>query len=193
MRLPPLALYAAALAASFGCSSPVPATPDVAWQVNMSSAGASCNLMISTRSIGDINETSIQQRVTDGMNGAAVSCFVWPNGSGFGVDVRASQGASSLNLFIDKIDDSATKDAPVNGGVSYESDATVALYSGSSCSFYFINPDPSGHGMGVSAGKIWVAFTCDGITNGSASPPSTCPVAQSFAAFENCDTNPPPA
>ena len=165
-------------------SCPVPATPDTAWVVNLSGGGAACNLGNITGKVGDVDATTIQQRVTDGTAMASVTCSVVPSGASYAVNAQASQNGSSLSIFIPKIDKTNLMANPAVGSVSFESFQTNAVYSGSACSFYFVNSS-----MGVGSGKIWVAYSCTGITNGSASPPSTCAVTESYAVFENCATS----
>jgi hypothetical protein len=183
MRLAPVALYATALAASFGCSSPVPAAPDVAWLVNMSSGGGNCSLMISMRNLGQINDQAISQRVTDQMvqmgGTASVQCTVAPTGTGSGFNVQgySIEGYDSLQINIPNLSKTATKDSPSVGSVTYLSDATVTSFSGN-CNFYFSGNE------GVDAGKVWVSFACDGLSNGPNG--QTCPVVESYVAFENC-------
>lgn len=188
MRLAPVALFAAALAApALGCNSPVPATPDTAWVLNLSGGGAMCNLGNSVGLMGDINDTTIQTRVNDGaaskMGNASVTCTVSPSGAGFNVQASASQGGFTVNFSIPELDASASQATPAMGEVSYESAATATPYSGA-CKFYFTNK-----AQGVSAGKVWAVYSCDGITNAQASPPSTCGVGVSYFAFENCGTS----
>lgn len=188
MRLAPVVLYAAALAAPLGCSSPVPATPDTSWVVNFSGGGANCNLSNSVGKVGDVTAGTIQQRVSDGMASATVTCTVAPSGSSFQVSAQASQNGYSLTVFIPQIDLNSVMSNPAVGSVSYESSSTINSYSSNMCNFYFINPSASGNGQGVSAGKIWAAFDCPEITYGQSSPPSVCSLSESYLAFENCAT-----
>jgi hypothetical protein len=189
MRFALVAFSAAALAALAGCSSPVPATPDGAWTVNMTNQGGTCMVSNSTRSIGTVTAVDPEKRITDGemLTGgpAALTCSVSGTGTGpFSVDASLAQGADTLQIVIAAISAGATKTAPATGSVGYESDATVEEYQSPSCSFYFVD----GTQEGVAAGKIWAAFTCAGITNGQSG--STCPVLESYVLFENCDQTP---
>jgi hypothetical protein len=189
MRFALVAFSAAALAALAGCSSAVPATPDGAWTVNMTNQGGTCMVSNSTRSIGTITAVDIEKRITDGEaltgGAASLSCSVSGTGTGpFSVDSSLAQGADTLQIVIPSISAGATKTAPATGSVGYESDATVALYSSPSCSFYFVD----GTQEGVASGKIWAAFTCAGILDGQSN--STCPVLESYVLFENCLTTP---
>lgn len=180
MRLALVAVSAAALAALAGCNSPVPASPDTAWTVNMNGTGSGCNLGQVDGAVGVVNDSLIQQRVTDGMSGATVTCSVTPAGSGFAVEATASQAGSTLNMNIASITSGATMASPATGSISFENSMTVNVYSGA-CNFYFSNA-----AEGVAAGKIWVTYDCMGITYGGSSPPATCGVSTSVAAFENC-------
>jgi hypothetical protein len=182
MRFAALALSAAgltALASLTGCSSPVPATPDGAWEVNLSSAGGACDIMVNTTSVGEVNDGAISQRITDGVGGADISCTVAGTGP-FDVDALASQNGDTLQINVAALAAGTTKAAPVLGTISYESAATAVPFTGT-CNFYFANPAES-----VAAGKVWVAFACPEI--GDAESGTMCPVTESYALFENCLT-----
>ncbi len=182
MRFAVVAFSAAALAALSGCSSPVPATPDAAWEVNMTNNGGTCQISNSTRSLGVLTDADIETRITDGVMGATISCSVVGTGTGpFAIEAELLQGADSLDISIPAISAGATKTAPALGTIQYESDATVVAYQGT-CNFYFA----TGTKEGVNATGIYVAFTCGGITDAQSSPASTCPVLESYALFENC-------
>jgi hypothetical protein len=158
-----------------------PPAADGAWLVNLTNNGGMCEVMLSTRQVGDVSESAITTRVTDGAADASVSCSVSGSGKGpYSVDGALSMGADSLQISIPAISASATSNAPAVGSVAYESDATVSLYTSSACNFYFVTTSPES----VAAGKIWVAFTCPSIT--SASVGSTCSLGESYAVFENC-------
>jgi len=179
MRLPLLAFSLAALAALEGCSSGTPVTPDSAWTVNLS-GGTDCQIFNSTRSVGEVTVSTVQERVDDGANGASVICSVTGTGP-FVVNAIATLGPDTLNIVIPSLTAGATAAAPAIGSVSYESDATVANYASNNCDFYFANGQE-----GVDPGQVWVAFTCAALSNGGTA--SSCPVTESVALFENCTT-----
>jgi hypothetical protein len=188
MRLPLVALSAAALAALSGCGGGTPLTPDAAWTVNISAdiSGGSNQCMIpeSTGTLGTVSADAINARVSDGTAMASITCAVSGTGP-YAVNAQTQQGADTLTISIPSITSAATATAPALGSVIYASNATVATFSSGSCNFWF----PSGSGEGVNPGQIWVTFDCptivDASTNDTCSLPSDNP---SVALFESCDT-----
>jgi hypothetical protein len=192
MRFAPAVLLMPALALA-ACSSPVPATPDSAWIVNMT-GGTGCTLGDSMIGFGDsnIDPNAINTRVTDGEvvmssgDTASVTCAVIPlSAGGFEVEAQTAIGADSLLVNIPSISTGASKATPAAGTVTYQSSATVQPFSGP-CNFYFI----ANTNEGVAAGKFWSAFACTELTDGNSNPPSTCPVVESYFAVESCGTTP---
>jgi hypothetical protein len=186
MRFAPIALYATALAPLIGCSSPVPAAPDAAYTVNMSSAGGECNMMISTAMLGVVDNNAPTMRVTDQMmlmGGVAhVTCTVKTSASGSGLDVTgtAQSGYNSLAITVTDLSGSSTAMAPAAGSITFLSPATQQAFSGA-CNFFI-----DGKEAPPTAGKVWTSFTCNGISPGPENPPVSCPVNESYALFENC-------
>ena len=122
MRFAPALFLMPALALA-ACSSPVPATPDSAWIVNMI-GGTGCTLADSMIGFGDsnLNADAINSRVTDGevvmstMQTASVTCAVIPlSAGGFEVEAQTSIGADSLTLTIPSISTGASKATPATG------------------------------------------------------------------------------
>lgn len=115
---------------------------------------------------------------------ATVSCTVSPaSGGSFHVQIQTSIGSTALQIDVPSISANATANAPATGSIVYDSPQTVDSYAGEPCSFYF-----TGTGEGVSAGKFVGAFTCAKVTDPSSNPPSTCALAESYVAVENCAT-----
>jgi hypothetical protein len=206
MRLAP-ALFLPAVLALAACSSPVPANPDAAWTVNFVSTGGMCTLTNSTVQFGDVGNpadgtipspvnNAAQLCMTADGNGncpmgtnppagaptAQVNCSVAKAGSGFAVHASAliPAGTDSLEIDIDSLSTGASKASPSTGTVTYVSSKTVTAFNSSSCNFYFV----PGGSEGVDSGKVWVAFTCSEFDSGQI---TGCTVAESYAAFENCD------
>src|SRR5262245_36408893 len=133
MRLAPLVLYAAALAAPLGCSSPVPASPDAAYLVHMSSAGGSCNLLISPGKLGVVDSSAREMKVTDQMsvmgNVTSVTCTVKTSasGSGFDVNAYAQNGVNSLQIIVTGLSPSSTQMAPAAGNITFLSPSTSGV------------------------------------------------------------------
>jgi hypothetical protein len=191
--------------AGSGDASTPPVTPDAAWRLSMAGGGSTCDLASSTRQLGDVGSPSdpaVPTSITDqspvcatsdgfslcpngstGTTAASVTCSVVQSGSTFAVKASASAGADSLSIAIASLTTGATMANPAVGTVTYQSDSTVSVFSSATCDFYFASGNE-----GVGPGKVWVAFTCAGIT--SAAAMATCPVIESYAVFENCSTSP---
>jgi hypothetical protein len=183
MRLAFVSLMAAALPALAGCNSPAPSIPDTAWIVNLTEGtSSSCSIVQAMPSVGMVTADTINRAsvVTDGADGASVTCTVSGSGSGpYAVSATMTQGANALSIDIPAISTTATQTASAPGSVSVEA---TEDYTSNDCNFYFVPQTPET----VLAGRIWVAFTCAAITNGPSQ--STCEVLPSYAVFEDCET-----
>jgi hypothetical protein len=182
MRLAFLSL-ATALAAplAIGCSDPVPQTPDGAWIVTtIQDDPTACHIAGHNDEVGQLNASDKLMVVTDGVDGASISCTVAGTGT-FNVSALSQLADKTLNINIPAITAAATEMSPAIGAISYESAKTAVPYSGN-CNFYFTPSTPET----VAEGKIWVAFKCDALTAGETM--STCPVSQGYALFESCLT-----
>ena len=163
--------------AGTGTSTPLP-TPDAAWSVTTEQPdGAACPLAAAL-SLGTLTASVKTTTVAGGDGGAMISCSVLGSGP-FEVDAAANNGTVGLEITIPAITATATAAAPAAGTVSLQGAAGGSLYTGS-CSVYFV-PSTS---EAVSSAAVWVAFTCPGLTNSITM--ATCPVAESYALFENC-------
>jgi hypothetical protein len=159
-------------------STPPSTGPATAWWVALC-GGPLCALADSTRGIGQVDASAMANLVTNESPGGTVDCSV-TGSSTFAVTAEAGLGDDGvLSIDIPILPTTATKAAPAIGFVEYESEATSATpYSSLSCDFYFEGNE------GVSAGKVWVSFTCAKITDGEKD--STCALTQGYAVFENC-------
>jgi hypothetical protein len=185
MRLVAAALSTIALAAvTYGCSDPVPQSPDGAWFVSTSQLDATkCHMAQHNSTFGQVDDAHRIAVETDGVKGAHVSCTVSGTGNGpYAVQVLAQNDMVTLQLSINAISTTATEASPAKGGVAYlDLDKTKVQYAGTDCNFYFATKAET-----VATGKIWVAFTCDSIVNGDTM--SDCTLTQGYALFENCLT-----
>jgi hypothetical protein len=182
MRFFALAFVAAAIPVlAAGCSDPVPQTADGAWYVSTQQT-AGCKIAGHQSQIGQVNDKQKLAVVTDGIDNNTVDCTVSGTGT-FAVDATLSNFTNGLSLQINipAITPKATKDNPAKGAVAYLSPKTAATYTGANCDFYFADPVET-----VASGKIWVAFSCDDISDTSAM--STCAIVQGYAIFESCLT-----
>jgi hypothetical protein len=87
---------------------------------------------------------------------------------------------------IPSISTSATTTAPATGSLTYVSamfTAGVPFQGNGTCSFWF----SAGTQEGIGPGKVWVTFTCSGLTDPGTA--STCGVSESYLVFENCQTH----
>jgi hypothetical protein len=170
-----LAVFAAA------CSDPVPPTPQGAWAVTFVDNGMACTTKGHAAQVGSVSSASKDKvLVSGGAEKADISCQV-SGTSSFAVTGLATLDGQGVQITIPKIDSSATKEAPAPGSVSFSSSFTAGAYSSSEatpCNFYFV---PS-TGESVASGRIWVAFTCPKVDDGT----SSCLITESYAIFENC-------
>ncbi len=165
-------------------TSPVP-TAQAAWSVTTEQPdGSACPIAAGTQALGQVTASTKTMILTNGTGGAAVTCSVLGSGP-FEVDATASDASIGLQISIPAITASATAAAPAPGTVSLNAvgaspdGGPLVLYTGS-CSFYFVPSTPEA----VTAGSVWVAFTCPGLTNTITM--DTCPVTESYALFESC-------
>jgi hypothetical protein len=170
--------------AALGCSDPVPPTPDGAWTLNFVQQSAlECDIFSHNAQVGIISSDSRTKVITDGTEGARVSCEVTGSGT-FKAKGKASQNGYSLEILIPAITADASPESPADGQIAYSSTKeTVSntYVAEKPCAFYF-QPDTK---EGVDTGKIWVAFQCDEIVFDT----SKCQISQGYAIFENCTTD----
>jgi hypothetical protein len=178
-------LFALPLAAlTFGCSDPVPPTPQGAWSVSFAPiAGESSKCTISQHNtkVGDINDHERNGVVINGTDNASVDCSVVPSGSGFHVEAQETQNSNNLLVSVDGLSASSTQMAPAKGKVAYSSLKTAYAFSNPAdtpCEFYVIPKS----GEGVGAGKVWAAFTCPKLDGEM----SECTISVGYFIFENC-------
>jgi hypothetical protein len=181
----------ATLALFAGCSEPVPQTPDGAfWLTTIQPDAIACHIAGHTDQVGTVDSKQHSPVVTDGTDGIVVDCSVSSiaGNAAAPFQVYAKLDATTktgnyLELNIASITAAAKIDAPAVGTLVFSDPKTAGNGFQGNCNFYF----EGGAGEGVSDGKIWVSFQCDGLVSAM----STCPVKQGYAIFENCLTTPP--
>ncbi len=164
---------------SWGCSDPVPPTPQGAYQVTFSSPSSTCGIQGHNAKVGYIDGLERSSVVVDG-DGASVSCTVSGSGT-FAVEAQITKDADNLQIAVPAITSAATPMNPVKGRVAFASPTTVSNYvadKNHECNFYFL----PGSKEGVGAGKIWVAFQCPEVV----AQDSTCRLLESYVLLENC-------
>ena len=181
MRLALACASTAALAILAGCSSPPPPTPDGAWSAHLEA----CSLIQpGTTSFGTIDQTTHAMTMTDGQNGASISCSVVASSGGFAVNALATGGGNSITLSIPSISTSASQTSGAMGEVTLNAQVTANNdYSSSACNFYFAGAPETV----TSAGTVFVAFSCPMLDDSAQS--ATCNLNQGYAFFENCSTS----
>jgi hypothetical protein len=170
---------------SFGCSDPAPPTPRGAWRVSFVDPGLDCPIAGHDAFLGKVDASTEGAVIVDGQDKTSISCSVTGSGS-FNVSAKGDNLSTAqggiLDIKINGISSAATRESPALGTVAFASTETggSAATSSEPCHFWFV-PNTK---EGVDTGKIWVAFECPKmlIQGGS------CQIAQSYAAFENCDT-----
>jgi hypothetical protein len=179
---------AAALATlAAGCSEPVPPSPDGAFYLATTQDDPlACHVAGHADQVGTIDSTERSNVVTDGMNGTSVVCAVSSTSSDmmsppFKVHAKIDDLANSANYLefrIDSISPSNKMGSPAVGTLTFSDPRTAGEPYGGNCNFYFEGSE------GIDAGKIWVSFECDALSQGM----STCPLHQGYAILENCLT-----
>lgn len=171
-----LALTSALLAA--GCGSSDPPIGQGAWLASVGFVPGTCSLSGHNGSVGEVSASTKTEVVTDGVDGASVTCSV-TGSSEFSVEGDVSRGANRLRVEVSGLSSAATIDAPVKGSVSIQTPNTVNEYSSSSCNFYFESEKQE-----VAAGRAWVSFECPAIQH--LSTRSTCKITHGVILLENC-------
>jgi len=182
-----VAFPVAALATLAGCSDPPPPAPEAAWTINLQPSAADSSLCRlgdgHAAGIGKISENKRDQLLSNGIDGAEITCSVIGDKT-FKVAADAAQGDAHITIDINQIAATATAEMPATGTLSYASDKTArsqyTALADKPCQFYFV-PDS---GEGVSPGTIWFAFRCPTVVD--ASTASTCQISQGYASFANC-------
>ncbi len=157
---------------------------DAAWALTTTQPDASaCLIAANADAFGQVTASAQTAVVANGAASgdggvATVTCSVQGTGP-FDVQAAASNGAVGIEIGIPSLPATATAASPAAGTVSYKPSESADLYTGP-CSFYFVTGTPES----AAAGKVWVAFTCPGLTDSIKM--STCPLAESYAFFENC-------
>jgi hypothetical protein len=187
MRFARLAPCSAVLLACFGCSDPVPPTPQAAFSVTFLDDGPEgsqgCAVTGHNTTLGDVTPTTKDKLLKNNVEGADVDCSVTGSGS-FNLDLSAFQGANGLILSVGGLKSRGsggpTREAPAPGTVTFHSATTVDVYSssGAACNFFFADES----NQDVAAGRVWLSFNCPLIVDGS----SQCELGDSYAIFENC-------
>ena len=169
------------LAGVSGCGGDDVFTPQGAFLVTFNDSGSTCPVSGHNAAMGAISATRRTSVISDGEGGASVSCIV-RGSSTFHVQALASVADKTLQVAIEELSPSATKEAPSYGRVGFTSPNSVNTYmteAESPCVFYFANPS-----QGVAPGKLWVTFACPDIT---AQGGNICELRESYAIFENCE------
>lgn len=164
-----------------GTTAPPVPTPDAAFSVNTEQPdGLTCPVTAGAATLGLVTASMRTMTVNGGDGGAGIVCSVLGSSS-FEVDASANAGAIGVQISIPAITSAATAASPAAGTVSLAvpTAGNVTELTGS-CSFYFVPSTPEA----VTAGEVWVAFTCPGLTNPVTM--DTCAVTESYALFENC-------
>ena len=176
------------LLACFGCSDPVPPTPQAAFSVTFLDSGPDgsqgCEVTGHNATLGDVTPTTKDKLIKNNVEGAEVECSVTGSGS-FNLDLSAFQGSNGLFITVAGLkprgSGGPTRDNPAPGTVGFHSSTTaleVYASSGTGCNFYFADDS----NQDVAAGRVWLTFNCPEIVQSM----SKCELGDSYAIFENC-------
>ena len=182
MRFALAVLSVTAFVTFASCSEPVPQSPDGAFWLNTSQPDATtCKIVGQVAQVGQIDAQEKPTTITDGANGASVTCTILGQASPFNVHGVINDNAGSfLEIDVNPITPSASDTSPALGTVTFSASWTSGNPYSGQCKFYF----EKGSRETVDVGRIWVSFQCDALT----SQQSTCPLRQGYAIFENCLT-----
>jgi hypothetical protein len=177
------------------CSDPVPQTPDGAFFAAMiTDDPLKCTINGFTAQVGAVDGQNRNTVVSDGMSlsdggvPTKVSCTV-SGTTTFSVHGLIDDVQGTGNYFemqIDGLTVGQSKDSPAHGTGILSSAAHTAgePYQGP-CDFWFTAMTGETVNATGGAGKVWVTFSCAGLTSGM----STCPLKTGYAIFENCLTD----
>lgn len=172
-----------------GGEAPVPAARG-AYNVHFVGGGpAGCNIGGHFGALGVVSADKHGAVVTDGVDGAAVSCGV--SGAGpYKVSGTITQGANSLFVEVDSLPADASAAIPAYGRVSFTSPVTGDAFVQSNadpsvqpqpCDFYFV----AGSSELAAPGKVWLAFTCATVSDGA----NACQLYTSYVLIEDCQSS----
>ena len=190
MRLALVALSVVAFASLTGCSDPAPVLPDGAFFLQTTQSDPTqCMIAGNFAQVGVIDANNKNAVVSDGQDKAVVDCNV-SGTSNFDIyavlDDTGGNSGDYFEMLIGSIGLSATEDNPAKGAVAFSAPWTAGNAFGGACNFWVESGNSPRIDNADGAGKVWVSFSCPGLTSGM----STCPLQTGFALFENCLTTP---
>lgn len=181
-----LALYASPVllaAALVGCSNSSAPAPTGAVTLGLTDNGGSCNatglaaVPTATDGTPPVSDTAVDNTITLD----AKDCSVVPgSGNTYSVYATFNQQATDISVSITSISSSASVITPAVGSVSVTSLNTGGEGLSGACSFYFANTSEK-----VSAGSIWVDFTCAGLVANTNSS-DVCGADNGVLYLDNC-------
>jgi hypothetical protein len=166
-----------------GCADPAAPLPEGGWSLTFAhGTSPTCDISTHNGAVGTVIASGTTKLVTDGVDGASVQCSVTAASGGFKVaNAYVYSKGSSVRITIDNITKDATQDAPATGSVAYVSSQTQNIFQSTAakpCNFYFLDP-----AEGVSAGNLWVAFSCEDV----AYETQDCAINSGYIKVINCD------
>ncbi|MBL8740583.1 MAG: hypothetical protein JNK04_05810 [Myxococcales bacterium] len=161
-----------------GCEDPPPPTPAGAFALQFLDSTGDCDPQTHNSGLGTVGQEGDPDLVSDGANGATISCTVEAVSGGFRVEARLNSG-TDLQITVPSIStDNADEASGATGSINYASTETAGeTYQSSDCKFW-VNPDS----QYVKAGSAWLSFVCDSI-NGDG---DTCSIDHGFVTVKNC-------
>ncbi len=169
-----LALFACGAFTVASCSAPVPPPFQGALSATLGNAtGQNCPAP-GPLTVGAVNATD-RVPVSDGDNGASVSCKVVAAAGGFVAEGTLSAGDTNFSMTNVAIQGDTGTGTVRLGGAS-----TAGIYASEGpCTFTLIQP--------ADAGRIWTKFSCPTLKSASALN-AECSVVDGIVIFENCLT-----
>lgn len=134
-------------------------------------------------SVGTIDESTYGPVVTDGVDGAVVTCETVDAGNTrFTVRARVEQGGNVLDVDVPEIGAGDDAEAPVRATVRLTDTHTVDELTSSDCYAWFSD----GSGQAVQGGRAWFTFSCDGLAGPS---DEGCEIAEGYLVVTDCSAS----
>lgn len=164
-----------------GCSDPVSPTPQGAFNVTFGDAigtGIACPAknpaQLQVGSVGSAQSAP----VSDGEDGATVTCSVTKTSAGFRVSGSIVKGTAQLYLAPVDVAQGSTSNGRVAVSGANTAGKSYGPATGTSCEFGVIE---------VTESRAWLSFDCPHVVSGS-SESEQCSIYNGFLLLDNCES-----
>lgn len=167
------------------CDPTPPATPaSGAWAVSFIQPDPNrCHVTGHNMQVGTVDASAYGPLVTDGMEGASVSCETIDGGDAhFTVLARVEQDGNTLDVEVHDVGPGSEQESPSNATVRLTDIKTGGELTDDTCSAWFAD----GTGQSVAGGKAWFTFSCDALSGPS---DEGCAISGGYFIVVNCTAN----